>query len=257
VPPLFILSTGRTGTTWLASVFAHAGARAVHEPAPRWLRMVGNAHAAGALSRARATEIVSRVRSDAVTPRAPETRPYVEANSLVSGLAGPLLDAFGDARVVQVVRDPVGYVSSALAWGQYRLAGRVLNVVPYRRLAAPQFRPWSPAERLRWVGRAQFDRLCWTWMAQNRAMRTQGEGNPRFSTVRFEDLVDRDGGRATVRQLFDLAGLAGNVDAAIAAADAMRNESAPRAAKVTLDRVQRELLGAVCRDEAARYGYVV
>ena len=47
------------------------------------------------------------------------------------------------------------------------------------------------AERLRWIGRDQFDRLCWTWMAQNRAMRTQGEGNPRFSTVRFEDLVDR------------------------------------------------------------------
>lgn len=257
MPPLFILSTGRTGTTWLASVFEHAGALAVHEPPPRWLRLVGNAHAAGAVSRERATEIVRRVRAEVVAPSPPDARPYVEANSLVSGLVGPLLDAFESARVVQVVRDPAGYVGSALAWGQYRLAGRVLNAVPYRRLAAPQFRPWSPSERVRWARRDQFDRLCWTWMAQNRAMRTQGEGNPRFSTVRFEDLVDRDASRMTLRSLFELAGLVTDVDAAIAAADAMKNESAPRAAKITLDPAQRDRLRSVCRDEAAHYGYVV
>lgn len=257
MPPLFILSTGRTGTTWLASVFEHAGARAVHEPGPRWLRLVGNAHAAGAMTRERAARIVRRVRLELVSPPTFDGRPFVEANSLVSGLAGPLLDAFADAHVVQIVRDPVGYVGSALAWGQYRLAGRVLNVVPYRRLAAPQFDPWSPVARMRWARRDQFDRLCWTWMAQNRAMRTQGEGNPRFSIVRFEELTDRDAGTSTLHRLFGLASLDADVDAAVRGANSMKNESAPRAAKVVLDDAQIDRLRTVCRDEAAHYGYVV
>lgn len=252
MPSLFLLSTGRTATTWLASVFEHAGARSVHEPDPRWLRIVGNAHAAGSLSRERATAIVRKVRADVV---AAPGGPYVESNSLISGLAGPLLDAFDDAIVVQVVRNPVGYVRSGIAWGQYRTGGRILNVVPYRRLAEPQLRPWSIAERVRWARKDQFERLCWTWMAQNRALRTQGEGNPRHRIVRFEDLVDAERGRTILEGLVRELGLQADIDVALAAAASSKNESAPRNAKVELDAAQLRRLWDVCGAEADRYGY--
>ncbi len=225
----------------------------MHEPDPRWLRLVGNAHAAGALSRERAVRAIRKVRTEVVS--APGG-PYVEANSLISGLAGPLLDAFDDAHVVQIVRDPVGYVRSAMTWGQYRTAGRVLNVVPYRRLAAPQFRPLSIAERLRWVGQDQFERLCWTWTAQNRAMRTQGEGNPRFRVVRFEDLIHAERGRALLGELFAALGLTADVDAVVETAAMAKNESAPRGASVELEPMQLRRLWEVCGAEAAQYGYL-
>ena len=41
------------------------------------------------------------------------------------------------------------------------VGGRPLNVLPYRRLAPPQFHPMSPAERMRWIGQDQFARLAW------------------------------------------------------------------------------------------------
>jgi hypothetical protein len=252
VPSLFVLSTGRTATTWIAAVFEHAGARAVHEPEPRWLRLIGNAHAAGALSRDRAVRAVRKTRTDVVSAGG---GPYVEANSLISGLAGPLLDAFDDARVVQIVRDPVSYVRSAMAWGQYRTAGRVLNIVPYRRLAAPQFHPFSVSERLRWARHDQFERLCWTWTAQNRAMRTQGEGNPRFRVLQFEQLIDEVRGLELLGELFSDLGLTADAGAVVQAASVAKNESAPRGAKVDLDPGHLRRLWEVCGAEAEYYGY--
>ncbi len=249
---LFLLSTGRTATTWIASVFAHAGARSLHEPEPRWLRLVGNAYAAGSLSHERAVATVRRARAADVDAG---ERPYVEANSLISGLTRPLLDAFADAIVVQIVREPVGYVQSAIAWGQYRTGGRILNVVPYRRLAEPQFRPLSVPERVRWARKDQFERLCWTWTAQNRAMRTQGADNPRHRVMRFDELVDPVRGRARLAELIAELGLTADIDTVMRAAASERNESAPRGAKVELDVQQRRRLWQVCGDEAARYGF--
>jgi hypothetical protein len=235
-------------------VFEHAGARAVHEPDPRWLRLVGNAHASGSMSRARAAKVVQRVRRDVVRG----DTPYVEANSLISGLVGPVLDAFDDAFVVQIVREPLSYVSSAIAWGQYRFAGRLLNVVPYRRLAAPQYRPWSPAARLHWMFQGQFERLCWTWTAQNAAMRTQGGSTSRFRSIRFEDLIDPARGPELLGELFDSIGLSSSsVEAVMQAAAASKNESASRSERVELSAPQRTRLREVCGAEAARYGYVV
>jgi hypothetical protein len=167
-----------------------------------------------------------------------------------------LLDAFPEGYVVQITRDPTDYVRSAIAWGQYRFAGRMLNVVPYRRLAAPQLRPWSPIERVRWAALGQFERLCWTWTAQNRAMREQGSGNPRFRSIRFEDLIDPELGPQLLGEMFGAIGLGGaDVDAVMRAAASSKNESAPRGVKVELTRQQHARLAEVCGAEAAHYGY--
>jgi len=261
VPALFFVSTGRTGTTLLAEVFAASGARSMHEPAPRWLRLVANAHAAGAVSTTRATTIVRGQRSAAVSASA---IPYVEANSLIGGLVRPLLDAFPDSIVVQVVRDPRTYVRSALDWGQYRFAGRALNLVPYRRLAAPHFRPRSIRARLDWALRDQFERLCWTWTAQNLAMRSQGEGHDRFRTIRFEELVDRTLGPTILAGLHASIGLPDPAAGALVAeVERPRNQSGRRSGgghakhgggdRVVEARLDR--LIEVCGSEAANYGY--
>ena len=64
--------------------------------------------------------LLHRVRDEALAV----DEPWFEASCLDHGLVGPLLAAFPEATVVQVVRHPVGYVRSAQDWGAYRFGGR-------------------------------------------------------------------------------------------------------------------------------------
>jgi hypothetical protein len=248
---VFVVSTGRTGTQFLARTFEAWGARSHHEPGPWWLRHLSNAHAAGAVSTERAVDLLHRVRDEPLAV----VEPWFEASCLDHGLVAPLLQAFPEATVVQVVRHPVGYVRSAQDWGAYRFGGRPLNLLPYRRLAPPQFHPLNPVERARWVGQDQFARLAWAWTAMNRAMRTQGEGSDRFLTVRFESITDPDEGPTELRRLADDLGLAVD-DTQVAAAVAERvNASRPKAGEWSP--AQWDRLVELTADEAAHYGYDV
>ncbi len=248
---VFVVSTGRTGTQFLARTMAGWGARSHHEPGPWWLRHLSNAHASGAVGEDRAVQLLHRVRDG---PLAVD-EPWFEASCLDHGLVGPLLAAFPEAVVVQVVRHPVGYVRSAQDWGAYRFGGRPLNVLPYRRLAAPQFDRWNPGARIGWVGRDQFDRLCWAWAGMNRAMRTQGAGNDRFRTVRFEDLTDAEQGPVELGRLAADLGLEVPPATLEAAVDRRVNASQPKAGDWTAS--QWATLVAETADEAAEYGYDV
>lgn len=248
---VFVVSTGRTGTQFLARTVEGWGARSHHEPGPWWLRHLSNAHASGAVSEARAVRLLHGLRDEALAV----DKPWFEASCLDHGLVGPLLAAFPEATVVQVVRHPVGYVRSAQDWGAYRLGGRPLNLLPYRRLAPPQFDRWNVAGRVRWIGEDQFDRLAWAWSAMNRAMRTQGEGNPRFRTVRFEDLTSAEQGPTELGRLAEDLGLAVPDDALADAVQSRVNASQPRAGLWST--AQWDRLVELTADEAAHYDYEV
>jgi hypothetical protein len=249
---LFLVSTGRTATTWLEHFFASAGARARHEPGPRVIRHVSHAYASGHLGDARARELVHRWRDSDV---AAGPAPYVEASTLVYGLVRPILDAFPEAAVVHVVRNPLTFLRSGVNWGQYRNGGRILNVLP--------FRPWWDVRaRMEWARTDQFGRLCWAWTALNRATREQGRGDTRYSVVHYEDLFDATRGKETLR------GLLARVDLALdeAQLDALRTttinehkpnwykpDRCPRWPEWTAERLRQVV--AVCGDEARCYGY--
>ena len=248
---VFVVSTGRTGTQFLARTFEGWGARSHHEPGPWWLRHLSNAHASGAIGEERAVRLLHRVRDEALAV----DEPWFEASCLDHGLVGPLLAAFPEAHVVQVVRHPVGYVRSAQDWGAYRFGGRPLNLLPYRRLAPPQFHPLDVRERLQWVGEDQFGRLSWAWAAMNRAMRTQGEADPRFRTVRFEDLTSAEQGPAELGRIAADLGLDVPPAALEGAVEARINASQPRAGLWTPQQWERLVL--LTAEEAAHYGYLV
>jgi hypothetical protein len=258
VTAVFVVSTGRTGTQFLAELFGRLGARASHEPGPRWLRLASNAHVAGRLSTERAGRLVARVRRAEV--EADGAPPWVESSCLIYGLVDPLLSTFPDAHVVQVVRDPRTYLRSALGWGAYRAGGRPLNVVPFRRLAPTQFTPRTVRGRITWARSGQFERLCWAWAAMNRAMREQGEGSARYSIVRYEDLFDPIRSGPTLRSLCALAGFDGD-DATLARLAEHRvnagrkTPSVPDWTRWTAG--ERALLVQECGDEAGHYGYEI
>lgn len=252
-PALFFVSTGRTGTTWLQQVFEVAGARSFHEPGPRIIRNASNAHAAERLSDDRARSLVRRWRWAQVV--GPDT-PYVEASTLAYGLVRPILDVFPDARVVQVVRDPRTYVRSAMDWGQYRLAGRPLNLVPFRRLAPTQRQPLSLRVRVDWTRKGQFERLCWAWTAMNGATREQGRDDPRFRTIPFEDLTGAEGPTILAGLVSEL-GLEVSRDQLDQLVAKPENVNPKRKYPQFEDWPQehQQRLITDCGDEADRYGY--
>jgi Sulfotransferase domain len=251
-PAVFVVSTGRTGTQFLATTFADLGVRSAHEPGPWWLRHLSNAHASGSASSTRAVGLLHRVRDAALA----DDQPWFEASCLIYGVVGPLLEAFPQARVVQVVRDPRSYVRSGLDWGAYRFGGRPLNLAPFRRLAPPQFDPWNVRARLAWVGQDQFARLCWAWAAMNQAMRTQGEGSERFRTVRFEDLTDPDQGPEAVAAIAADLGVEVAPERLAEAVGRRVNASTPgRTAGDDWSPDQVRLLRQHTATEAAHYGY--
>jgi hypothetical protein len=250
---LFVVSTGRTGTQFLARFFSELGADARHEPGPFWLRNLSNAYVSGHFSHARARRILLRKRPAA------EGRLYVESSCLVYGLVRPICDAFPDARVVHIVRDPRTYVRSAMDWGVHRLAGRPLNLVPFRRLSPAHYNPWSPKARLEWALSDQFERVCWNWLALNRAIRLQGEGQRRFIVVRFEDIFERDRGYPGLRAIAEFTGVEapdGAVErfGSLPVNVARRREFPPWS---DWSPSMRQRLLEVCGEEAARYQYRV
>lgn len=183
---VFVLSTGRTGTTFLASALKQLGADAHHEPGPRWLRNLSNARAAGAISHETGSRLLGHARGENLS----DERVYVEASCLIYGLAEELLESFSDAMLVHLVRDPRGYIKSAMDWGVHRPGGRILNAIPYRRLAPPQYDPTSLALRAQWFATSRFERIAWGWSAMNAATRRGCASSDRCMTVRFEELVD-------------------------------------------------------------------
>jgi len=251
-PTLIVVSTGRTGTRFLAHMFAGVGAEATHELGPRWLRLVSNAYAAGRITEGTARSLVIRARPQ---PASPDGRPWVEASCLLYGVVRPILDAFPQANVVQVVRDPRTYVPSALGWGAYRLGGRPLNVVPFRRLAPPQFHPRSLPARVAWARQNQFQRLCWAWAAMNRTMREQGAGSDRVHVVRFEDLFGPEDGERSLGRLCALAGLEPQPQQVAELKRRRLNAGPGGGGWAEWGRAERQWLRVTCTDEAARYGY--
>lgn len=247
---VFVLSTGRTGTTFVAEALSRLGADARHEPGPVWLRNLSNARVSGAVGHETASRLVRRVRPD----DSPSI-PYVEASCLIYGLAEELLEVFDDALVVHLVRDPRTYIRSAMDWGVHRLAGRPLNLAPYRRLATAQSAPFDPRERWRWAVTPRFDRIAWGWTAMNEAIRRTCESTSRAMTVRFEELVDE-----THSGLFEIARAAGIVDdpSRVEALELTRVNAAPKrgfADWTEWTRDQMETVLRLCGDEAAHYGY--
>ncbi len=109
------------------------------------------------------------------------------------------------------------------------------------------------AERVRWVGQDQFERLAWAWAAMNRAMRTQGEGSDRFRVARFEDLTDPDRGPAELGRLATDLGLTVAPDVLARAVQQRVNASQAKAGDWTPEQWAR--LVELTAEEATHYGY--
>lgn len=109
---MYILSTGRTGTNFLAHYFnTHRDAVAVHEPsASRLLRLVSNLRLAGRISKSVAQAIFRVLDS---LNRAHDVK-YIESNPFIVGFADIVHITHPGSKVLHIVRDPRTYIPSIM-----------------------------------------------------------------------------------------------------------------------------------------------
>lgn len=217
---VFIVSSGRTGTTALAQHLdaAYPNVRALHEPRPSWrLRRASAKALCGRLAKPQLVELLASARRDLVSRI---TQPiYVESNPYLGGF----LDAFGEVfdrpRILHVVRDPRSFIRSSINFGVFsglkRFASACLPYwLPKPELCLPN--PSCPPKT--WRQMSPIERLAWYWTLLNTELNRGQSLYPHdYLRLRFEDLFNPDG--TGLRQLTDFIGLPFNQNL-IAAANA-------------------------------------
>lgn len=193
--PVFILSTGRTGTQFLAHHFDNdPRVRAFHEPAPsRGLRLWTVAYLEGAVDQASMTRTLRAYRTGFF--EGIDEPIYVESNNFLAGFAESLICEFDEPTLIHVVRDPRTYVRSAInngaALGWKGFANRYL--------------PFAHVELEPTSENPSIQRSARYWSLVNRHLHTVGESYDAYHVFRYEDLFSDDS--QTLSRLAEIIGV--------------------------------------------------
>ncbi len=166
---LFVLSTGRSGTTtvarWLSAV---GGVTSLHEPEPAFIREA-SALRYGDLAPDAILETLQATRPRGATPI------YAESSQTLALLVPQLVALWPDARFVWLLRNGRDVVASAMQkqWysGHSETHARYEDATPTQqawidgRLRADK---WGDMDSAEWQSLSRFGKCCWYWQAVNR-----------------------------------------------------------------------------------------
>jgi hypothetical protein len=188
--PVLIVSTGRTGTRFVAQYLdsTYSSVDAHHITA--WstlINVLSNAHLSGFLSERCLLSIWQTLkgRSFAHTNK----QVFVDSNNHLFAFASIAPRLYPGVKVVHIIRDPRTYVPSHLNWCEQRFKSRVANYfVPF----------WQPngflldsMTRMQWSSLDKFERFCWVWNFKNQLMAGISELNVPYLQLKFEHLINR------------------------------------------------------------------
>jgi hypothetical protein len=172
----FVVSTGRTGTKWLADLLGRcANVLVEHEPVPletfAHKVAVGNTLSAEKyIAKFRLKEIYLRVAS-----KHPELNVYGEVNGALRRHIVPIRTYIPEVRMIHLVRDGKDVVRSIMSRGTYSGKHPV-----YHDFRPPKVDRFSE----RWEELSEFEKTCWVWQWENQYMRQHID-----QCARFEDIT--------------------------------------------------------------------
>lgn len=209
----FFVSTGRTGTDFLARFFAaaRAGVASRHQPEPD-LYDIGMDYALGRIDDNEAAKMIAYSRAYVARELKRNGIDYfIESNNNLGYVIPLLRRVYPDYRIVHIVRDGRAYVRSAYsrrAPHKYIKGETALILTPEdirERLRADKF-PEDPYFS-RWEGMSRFERLCWLWTKMDGMIQDAMKNEPRALVVKFEDIFDKDADYPGMHQIIDFLGL--------------------------------------------------
>jgi hypothetical protein len=196
--PVFILSTGRTGTQFFEDYFNQTSeAVCRHEPWPsRRFKFLSNLY----LNQKVGSRLVGRIYRNSRKKLfgSLQGRSYIESSNFIFGCMIPLKEIYGEVKIIHIVRHPLSYVSSHLGKGFWKGHKRFFaRKVPY----------WL--ETLSVEDRSDpIQLLAARWIYVNRQIGSYADGHP-YLRIRFEELFSEDPGTASrsLNQIREFCGL--------------------------------------------------
>jgi hypothetical protein len=158
----FVVSTGRTGTRWLAEILATADNVCVlHEPIP----LESIAHLDAVRDPLAAKNYVEEVKRKDIFRQisSEKCKIYGEVNGFLRRHIPYLQEQFQSARFVHLVRDGRSVVRSLLARGTY--------IGNHHVYGEECLIPSNKAIKDRWPEMSEFERACWVWKEENANLR--------------------------------------------------------------------------------------
>jgi len=177
--PVFILSTGRTGSKFIARLLEQAAnVKAFHEPRPT-LQYFSNFAFHHQHERQILTRLIDGARMEMILEVFIQDKVYVESNQCLTFFAPELANLFKESRFVHLIRHPGDFTRSAVRKGWHKND----SIWESGRLRM--------ADETTWGNMDQTGRLAWLWDTTNRFISgfiRQLEPH-RTSVFRIEDLV--------------------------------------------------------------------
>ena len=190
---VFLVSTGRTGTTAIARYLndCFEDVTALHEPKPsRVLRMASTARLTGRKTPEQLVEDLTKARRRICSETT--TTFYVEANPYLYGFVDLLPEVFHNARVIHLVRDPRTMVRSALNFNVQRGIKWLFSELVPNWIIKPELIERNPQKH--WAQMGPVERMAWYWATVNSHLEKQIESYPNETLrYRYEDLFQEDG----------------------------------------------------------------
>lgn len=156
---LFVLSTGRTGTTTLARLLnLSEEIDAFHEPRPQLLEERQAARWELHTNKRKYRHIFIRARGAPLFQAVWKGRMYAETSARLTFFAPVIADLLPRAKFLFIHRNPVGLIRSGMKRGWY-----VDHPADYARIRPVRGEDFFD----RWEQRSPFEKICWYWKVYN------------------------------------------------------------------------------------------
>ncbi len=254
--PVFVLSTGRSGSKFIAALLnGSTNAAAFHEPPPT-LQYFSHYAYHHQWEEEILTRMVDAARMEFIMETFIKDKIYIESNQCLTFFAPMLAKLFKSAKFVHLLRHPGDFVRSAVRKGWHRND----SIWESGRVKAADKEQWSKVDHI--------ERLSWLWQATNAYIEDFRKSlQPgRSAAFKFEDLTR---GAGEVERLLEFTGAEAIAKGKIEAVQGNRiNElhihpgEPPTMKKVAdyppyreWDEERQGKLKKYCAELAAHYGY--
>ncbi|MDL1974692.1 MAG: sulfotransferase domain-containing protein [Deltaproteobacteria bacterium] len=197
---VYILSTGRAGTTFLFNIFNTINSELSLTHQKRWSRTInilGNIPLPINCQIKIIYHFFKNIKNESI--------PLSTVDPLLS-LSIFILIKNGiikNPKVVHLVRDPRDFVTSFMNWKSQSFSKKILhNLIPF----------WQPFPRgkglsfFHWIFMSKFEKFCWTWYYKNYLFK-QLEGKTNYKLIKMENLTKGYNSKANVKTLARFCGL--------------------------------------------------
>jgi len=195
---LFVLSTGRTGTSTLIRLLnLSPKVSALHEPKPNLVREYRRAYSGVTTRPDRYRRLFERARRRLISRECPNGEVYAEA-TLLKFFAPVIAEMLPNAKFLHLHRHPGEIVRSAMRRRWY-----LDNPLDRYRLVPL---PTDPAHEL-WAHWDSFQKSCWLWHVENKYFLDLAEtlGSDRVLRLQFDQWIDPRTGE--YRRIFEFVGV--------------------------------------------------